>query len=122
MGLERISAVMQGVLWLKLAVETSAAAVIGIGVAVGIALIAIDAGLGALKWLRIPPLAVGIGIYLPMTATFAVVIGSICSKWYEGVAARAASCLFPANICVSCFGTLVVSRAISRERVSTMAA
>jgi uncharacterized oligopeptide transporter (OPT) family protein len=33
--------------------------------------------------LRIPPLAVGIGIYLPMSATFAVVVGAVLSHWYD---------------------------------------
>ncbi len=32
---------------------------------------------------RIPPLAVGIGIYLPMSATFAVVVGAVISHWYN---------------------------------------
>jgi putative OPT family oligopeptide transporter len=100
-----ISALAQGVIGGSLEWK-----MIGIGVAVGIALIAIDAGLGALKWLRIPPLAVGIGIYLPMTATFAVVIGSICSKWYEGVAARASN---PGR--AERLGTLVASGLIVGE-------
>ena len=37
-----------------------------------------------MKKLRIPPLAVGIGIYLPMSATFAVVVGAVISHWYDG--------------------------------------
>ena len=57
---------------------------LGIGALVGVALIVIDAALGALNKLRIPPLAVGIGIYLPMSATFAVVVGAILSHWYDG--------------------------------------
>ncbi len=57
---------------------------IGIGVLVGVGLILLDATLGALKKLRIPPLAVGIGIYLPMSATFAVVVGAVISHWYDG--------------------------------------
>ena len=36
-----------------------------------------------MKLLRIPPLAVGIGIYLPMSATFAVVLGAVISYWYN---------------------------------------
>ncbi len=56
---------------------------IGIGVLVGIALILIDETLGLLKKLRIPPLAVGIGIYLPMSATFAVVLGAVIGHWYD---------------------------------------
>jgi len=56
---------------------------IGIGAAVGVVLILIDSALGAMKKLRIPPLAVGIGIYLPMSATFAVIVGAIISHWYD---------------------------------------
>jgi hypothetical protein len=61
---------------------------IGIGALVGVALILLDAALGAAGKLRVPPLAVGIGIYLPMSATFAVVLGAIVATWYEGVARR----------------------------------
>ena len=56
---------------------------IGIGAAVGVGLILLDAALGAMKKMRIPPLAVGIGIYLPMSATFAVVIGAVVGHWYD---------------------------------------
>ena len=56
---------------------------IGIGAVVGIGLIVIDAALGAMNRLRLPPLAVGLGIYLPMSATFAVVVGTLTAKWYE---------------------------------------
>jgi len=56
---------------------------IGIGGLVGVGLILLDAGLGAMKKLRVPPLAVGIGIYLPMSATFAVVVGAVLSHWYD---------------------------------------
>ena len=56
---------------------------IGIGAAVGVGLIVFDSILGAMGKLRIPPLAVGIGIYLPMSATFAVVVGAIISHWYN---------------------------------------
>ena len=41
-----------------------------------------------MKRLRIPPLAVGIGIYLPMSATFAVVVGAVVGHWYNQRAAR----------------------------------
>jgi putative OPT family oligopeptide transporter len=57
---------------------------IGIGALVGVGLILLDTLLGAMKKLRIPPLAVGIGIYLPMSATFAVVVGAVLSHWYDG--------------------------------------
>ena len=56
---------------------------IGVGALVGVGLIILDAVLGAMGKLRIPPLAVGIGIYLPMSATFAVVVGALLSHWYD---------------------------------------
>jgi putative OPT family oligopeptide transporter len=59
----------------------------GIGALVGIGLVLLDETLGLLKKLRIPPLAVGIGIYLPMSATFAVVVGAVIGHWYNKRAA-----------------------------------
>jgi putative OPT family oligopeptide transporter len=56
---------------------------IGIGLLVGLGVVVIDETLGLLKRLRIPPLAIGIGIYLPMSATFAVIVGSIVGHWYN---------------------------------------
>ena len=56
---------------------------IGIGALVGVGLILLDEALRAKKKLRIPPLAVGIGIYLPMSATFAVIVGAVLSHWYN---------------------------------------
>jgi putative OPT family oligopeptide transporter len=72
-----ISALAQGVIGGNLDWK-----MIGIGALVGVGLIVLDSILGFLKMLRIPPLAVGIGIYLPMSATFAVVVGAIVSHWY----------------------------------------
>ena len=73
-----ISALAQGVVGGNLDWQ-----MIGIGLLVGLGVILVDETLGILKRLRIPPLAVGIGIYLPMSATFAVVLGSIVGHWYE---------------------------------------
>ena len=50
--------------------------------------IVLDETLGLLERLRIPPLAVGIGIYLPMSATFAVVVGAVVGHWYNERAKR----------------------------------
>src|SRR5213076_972007 len=61
---------------------------IGIGAIIGVGLIVLDTTLGAFNKLRVPPLAVGIGIYLPMSATFAVVVGAVLSHWYDGRARR----------------------------------
>ena len=73
-----ISALAQGVIGGNLEWK-----MIGIGALVGVGLILLDTLLGALNKMRIPPLAVGIGIYLPMSATFAVVVGAVLSYWYS---------------------------------------
>ena len=73
-----ISALAQGVIGGNLEWN-----MIGIGALVGVGLILLDTLLGAMNKLRIPPLAVGIGIYLPMSATFAVVVGAVLSYWYN---------------------------------------
>ena len=78
-----ISALAQGVIeqklnWLML----------GIGTALGVVVVALDEFFAARKWLRLPPLAVGIGIYLPMSATLPVVIGAVIGHWYDRRAAR----------------------------------
>ena len=57
---------------------------IGIGALVGVLLIALDSSLKLTKRMSLPPLAVGIGIYLPMSATFAVVLGAVIGHWYNG--------------------------------------
>ena len=74
-----ISALAQGVIGGSLEWK-----MLGIGALVGLGLILLDTTLGVFKKLRIPPLAVGIGIYLPMSATFAVIIGAVISRWYDG--------------------------------------
>ena len=74
-----ISALAQGVIGGSLEWK-----MLGIGALVGVGLILLDTIMGAMGKLRIPPLAVGIGIYLPMSATFAVIIGAVLSHWYEG--------------------------------------
>jgi putative OPT family oligopeptide transporter len=74
-----ISALAQGVIGGNLDWK-----MIGVGLLVGLGVILLDETLGLLKRLRIPPLAVGIGIYLPMSATFAVVVGAVLSHWYNG--------------------------------------
>ena len=79
-----ISALAQGVIGGNLDWK-----MIGIGGLVGVALIAINALLKVTKRGSLPPLAVGIGIYLPMSATFAVVIGAIVGHWYNARAAQA---------------------------------
>lgn len=102
-----ISALAQGVIGGNLDWK-----MIGIGALVGVGLILIDALLGAMNKLRIPPLAVGIGIYLPMSATFAVVVGSVLSYWYNK---RASSSANPER--AERLGTLVASGLIVGESI-----
>ena len=81
-----ISALAQGVIGGSLDWKS-----ISIGAVLGVALIIVDAVLKSTKKGSLPPLAVGIGIYLPMSATFAVVVGAIVGDWYNKRAARAAA-------------------------------
>ncbi|HEX2590868.1 MAG TPA: oligopeptide transporter, OPT family [Rhizomicrobium sp.] len=62
-----------------------------IGAALGVALIVIDEIMGRLGLIRLPPLAIGIGIYLPMSATLPVVLGAIVGHWYDRWAERTAN-------------------------------
>ena len=64
---------------------------IGIGALVGVGLILLDTTLGAMNRLRLPPLAVGLGIYLPMSATFAVIVGTLTAVWYQRATRGAAN-------------------------------
>jgi putative OPT family oligopeptide transporter len=61
---------------------------IGVGVLVGLGVIALDEFLRATNRLRLPPLAVGIGIYLPIATITPVVIGAVLGWSYERWAER----------------------------------
>jgi putative OPT family oligopeptide transporter len=82
----------------------------GVGALVGVGLVLLDETLGLLKKLRIPPLAVGIGIYLPMSATFAVVVGAVISHWYNRRTAKSPNAARAERL-----GTLVASGLIVGE-------
>jgi putative OPT family oligopeptide transporter len=56
---------------------------IGIGAAAGVVLIVIDEMLGLAGKLRLPPLSIGIGIYLPLTTTTPIILGAIIGSLYE---------------------------------------
>jgi putative OPT family oligopeptide transporter len=78
-----ISALAQGVLGGNLNWQ-----MIGWGAAAGVALVILDEVMGRLKLLRLPPLGVGIGIYLPMAVILPTVLGSIIGLVYDRWAAR----------------------------------
>ena len=100
-----ISALAQGVIGHNLDWK-----MIGIGIVVGIGVIVLDEMLRLSKRRGVPPLAVGIGIYLPMSATFGVVIGAIVGHWYERRAER-----MPAPARAQRLGVLVASGLIVGE-------
>lgn len=53
------------------------------GALAGVGFIVLDEVLGRLKLLRLPPLAIGIGIYLPMAVILPVTIGSVLGWCYD---------------------------------------
>jgi putative OPT family oligopeptide transporter len=62
---------------------------IGLGAGIGVALIVLDAVLaGTTKSVRLPPLAVGLGMYLPTSTTLMVVVGALVGAWFDRRAER----------------------------------
>ena len=78
-----ISALAQGVLGGSLNLR-----MLELGALAGVAAIAVDALLARARWMRLPPLAVGLGIYLPMGASLPVVLGAVAGHFYERWAER----------------------------------
>jgi putative OPT family oligopeptide transporter len=78
-----ISALAQGVLGGSLNLR-----MIGYGALFGALVIAADAMLGRAGRMRLPPLAIGLGVYLPMQATLPVVIGALTGYFYDRWADR----------------------------------
>lgn len=56
---------------------------IGLGIGIGLAVVALDEICRMRGWLRIPPLAVGFGIYLPMSITLPVFVGTLLGWLYN---------------------------------------
>jgi putative OPT family oligopeptide transporter len=61
------------------------------GIAAGVVAIVVDMLLGRAKLLRLPPLAIGIGIYLPMSVILPTVIGAVVGWCYDRWADRTAN-------------------------------
>ncbi len=78
-----ISALAQGVIEGKLDWG-----LLGIGVVVGLGLVVLDEGLGRFRALRLPPLGVGIAIYLPASVTTPLVVGAVIGWGYDRWVAR----------------------------------
>ena len=80
-----ISALAEGVLGGNLNLR-----MLGYGALFGAVVIACDALLGRAGRMRLPPLAIGLGVYLPMSATLPVVVGAIIGHYYDRWAERTA--------------------------------
>ena len=81
-----ISALAQGVI--ERNIDWS---LIGLGAAIGVALIVLDAVLGRFsKSAALPPLAVGLGIYLPTSTTLMIVVGAVVGWYFDRRADRTA--------------------------------
>jgi len=63
---------------------------IGYGALIGVVVIGVDELLGRLGRMRLPPLGVGMGIYLPMSLTILIPIGAAIGHLWEKRAARSA--------------------------------
>jgi len=64
---------------------------IGFGAGLGVAIVAVDETLGKARKMRLPPLAVGMGIYLPMALTLLIPVGAVLGALYNRWAARQAN-------------------------------
>ncbi|GAA4713649.1 oligopeptide transporter, OPT family [Sphingomonas lutea] len=78
-----ISTIAQGVLGRTLAWD-----LIGIGAALGVLTILVDEVLRRGKRASLPPLAVGMGIYLPFAVTALIIVGAVLGHIYNRWAAR----------------------------------
>jgi len=61
---------------------------IGYGALIGVAVILVDEVLSRTSKRRLPPLAVGMGVYLPMSLTLLIPIGALLGKLYDNWAER----------------------------------
>jgi putative OPT family oligopeptide transporter len=85
---------------------------IGYGVLIGGVVIVIDEALSRTSTRRLPPLAVGMGIYLPMALTLLIPVGALLGWLYERDAARAANPEFARRMGVLAATGLIVGESL----------
>ncbi len=61
---------------------------LGLGAVIGVVVVLVDELLGRAGKLRLPPLGVGMGVYLPMSLTALIVVGAVLGTRYEAWADR----------------------------------
>jgi len=64
---------------------------IGFGAGIGVVVVALDELLGTTGKMRLPPLAVGMGIYLPMALTLLIPVGAVIGHFYNRWSLRQAN-------------------------------
>ena len=102
-----ISAIAQGVLGGDLDWN-----LIGIGALIGAAVIALDEGLRRTRKYSLPPLAVGMGVYLPMSLTLLVSVGALIGWLYNRWARRQADPAFAERMGVLVATGLIVGESL----------
>ena len=102
-----ISAIAQGVLGGNLDWG-----LIGWGAVIGVVAVIIDEVLRATKRGALPPLAVGMGIYLPMALTLLIPIGAVLGHFYEKWARRSGNAEFAERMGVLLATGLIVGESL----------
>jgi putative OPT family oligopeptide transporter len=102
-----ISAIAQGVLGGNLDWK-----LIGWGAGIGVVVVIADEALRATKRGALPPLAVGMGIYLPMALTLLIPIGALFGYFYEKWAARTSNAEFAQRMGVLLATGLIVGESL----------
>ena len=102
-----ISAIAQGVLGGNLDWG-----LIGLGAAIGVMVVAVDEILRATKRGSLPPLAVGMGIYLPMALTLLIPVGAAIGHFYNKWAERAPNPAFAERLGVLMATGLIVGESL----------
>jgi putative OPT family oligopeptide transporter len=102
-----ISAIAQGVLGGDLDWK-----LIGWGALIGVAVIIVDEGLRYTKRGALPPLAVGMGIYLPMALTLLIPLGALLGRLYDNWAERSSNPEFAQRMGVLLATGLIVGESL----------
>jgi len=102
-----ISAIAQGILGGDLDWN-----LIGLGAAIGVVVVIIDEVLRATKKGALPPLAVGMGIYLPMALTLLIPAGALLGRFYDNWAKRTSNPEFAERMGVLLATGLIVGESL----------
>jgi putative OPT family oligopeptide transporter len=85
---------------------------IGVGAGIGVLVIFIDEMLGRAGKMRLPPLAVGMGIYLPMALTLLIPVGALIGHFYDKWANRTQNPAFAERMGVLAATGLIVGESL----------